>query len=172
MITPHETAKLTKQETEQLIQRELDILKIEYQVLKQNLETTKSVSDALQNNNELNLTRLIKERDAWIDTARQHATNEQFYRNILVDIGTMLGPEVYKSDDGTIQDEPLILKIKELIKPLTRRSSNIAWCTKDGQYIDPNPEIPCQNDSPKPEATSEPKQPSPTNAPNQDTNNK
>lgn len=57
----------------------------------------------------------------WIDIAAQHAQNEEFYRDLLVQCGKLLGPEVYVSDDGSIQDEPLLLKIPEVLARHLRR---------------------------------------------------
>lgn len=58
--------------------------------------------------------RLTKERDAWMDTAATHLTNETFYRDIVQSIGALF-PSCYVSDDGSVQDEPLALKVKECV---------------------------------------------------------
>ena len=54
----------------------------------------------------------------WIENARQHARNEDFYRGLIVQIGEMLGPEAYISDDGSLQRDVLCLKVPELVKKL------------------------------------------------------
>ena len=58
--------------------------------------------------------RLTKERDAWMDTAATHLTNETFYLDIVQSIGALF-PSCYVSDDGSVQDEPLALKVKECV---------------------------------------------------------
>ena len=54
----------------------------------------------------------------WMQTAAQHARNEGFYRNLLVQCAGYLGPEVFVSDDGSVNDSPLVLKVPELVKKL------------------------------------------------------
>jgi len=58
---------------------------------------------------------------AWMEIAAQHARNEDFYRDLLFECAKHLGPEVFVSDDGSIQDEPLLLKVPELIEKLVSR---------------------------------------------------
>lgn len=56
----------------------------------------------------------------WIETAAQFARNSDFYRDLLIQVARCLGPEVFISDDGSVQDEPLLLKIPELIERLVK----------------------------------------------------
>jgi len=56
--------------------------------------------------------------DAWIETARQHANNEDYYRGLLDRIGERLGPSAYVSDDGSVQDSVLRAKVPELVSAL------------------------------------------------------
>lgn len=58
---------------------------------------------------------------AWMDTAAQFARNEDFYRGLLDRCAKALGPEVFVSDDGSVQDEPLRLKVPELVEALARQ---------------------------------------------------
>jgi hypothetical protein len=53
--------------------------------------------------------------DAWIETVRQHAKNEEYYRGLLDQIGALLGEAAYTSDDGSVQDEVLRAKLPELV---------------------------------------------------------
>lgn len=55
-----------------------------------------------------------RERDAWKETAAQHCRNEAFYRDIVQQTGAHFGPEAYTSDDGSVQDSVLALKVPEL----------------------------------------------------------
>ena len=52
---------------------------------------------------------------AWIDTGSQFARNEEFYRDLLDKCAESIGPEAYTSDDGSVQDSPLRLKIPEIV---------------------------------------------------------
>ena len=56
----------------------------------------------------------------WMATAAQHLSNEAFYRDLLDRCAESLGPAVYTSDDGSIQDSPLRLKIPELVAQLAK----------------------------------------------------
>lgn len=51
----------------------------------------------------------------WYDTAAQFARNADYYRGLVVQIGKMLGPEAYISDDGSVQDDVLCAKVPELV---------------------------------------------------------
>lgn len=60
----------------------------------------------------------LRERDAWTETARLAMTNIEFYRGLLNEVAMCLGPEVCVSDDGTVNDAPLMLKIPPLVRKL------------------------------------------------------
>lgn len=62
--------------------------------------------------------RLKFECDNWEETARRHANNEAFYRGIVVKIGNMFGDAAKTSDDGSVQQDVLALKVPELVKNL------------------------------------------------------
>ena len=51
----------------------------------------------------------------WEETARQYAKNEEFYRNLVIEIGTPFGVAARTSDDGSIQEDVLALKVPELV---------------------------------------------------------
>ena len=59
--------------------------------------------------------RLKRERDAWIDTANQMTENASFYRGLVARIGEHFGVEAKTSDDGSIQQDVLALKVPELV---------------------------------------------------------
>lgn len=56
--------------------------------------------------------------DSWKEIAEQHYRNETYYRGLLIQIGELLGPIAYKSDDGAIHDEPLVAKLPEVVRDL------------------------------------------------------
>jgi hypothetical protein len=55
---------------------------------------------------------------AWEDTAFQEAGNTQYYRDLVVQIGEMLGPEAKTADDGSYMDTVLCAKVPELVEKL------------------------------------------------------
>lgn len=60
--------------------------------------------------------------ESWRQAAEQHHRNEQWYRGLLVKLGQRLGEPVYISDDGSVNDEPLILKVVEQLERLINRN--------------------------------------------------
>jgi hypothetical protein len=56
------------------------------------------------------------QRDNWMEIARQHCQNEQYYRGLLDQIGEILGPEAYISDDGSVQQDVVRAKLPELVR--------------------------------------------------------
>ena len=54
--------------------------------------------------------------DGWEETAKWHSKNEDFYRNIVHEIGELLGPEVYVADDGSVMEDVLALKVPEVLR--------------------------------------------------------
>ena len=55
---------------------------------------------------------------AWMDTAAQMARNADYYRGLLDECAKHLGEAAYTADDGTVMDEPLRLKVPELVAAL------------------------------------------------------
>jgi hypothetical protein len=58
----------------------------------------------------------VAERNGWIDSAAMFHRNEEYYRGLLDEIGVMLGPEAYTSEDGSVQDSVLRAKVPELVR--------------------------------------------------------
>ena len=52
----------------------------------------------------------------WMDTAAQFNRNEDFYRGIVCQVGEMFGNAAKTSDDGSLQDSVLALKVPELVR--------------------------------------------------------
>lgn len=61
------------------------------------------------------------ERDNWLEAARSHAKNEEYYTGLLDEIAKNFGVDAYLSDDGSIQDTPLRAKMPELVKKLRKK---------------------------------------------------
>ena len=57
----------------------------------------------------------------WIETARQAQSNCDFYRDLLDRCAEQIGKEAYVADDGSVMDEPVRLKIPELIAAIKRQ---------------------------------------------------
>ncbi len=54
-----------------------------------------------------------KAREAWTETARMHAKNEAYYRDLIV--RTLSGtPAAFVSDDGSVQQDVICAKLPEL----------------------------------------------------------
>jgi hypothetical protein len=51
----------------------------------------------------------------WIELARQESKNTEFYRDLIHKMGKAIGKEAYISDDGSVQDEPLALKVTSIV---------------------------------------------------------
>lgn len=58
------------------------------------------------------------QRDNWMETARQHCRNEEYYRGLLDEIGNILGPAAFTSDDGSVQQDVVRAKLPELVRSL------------------------------------------------------
>jgi hypothetical protein len=64
---------------------------------------------------------LQKEVTNWKEGAAQYHQNANFYCGLLDKVGEHLGPEVFVSDDGSIQDEPIRLKIPDMVAALRKQ---------------------------------------------------
>jgi len=51
----------------------------------------------------------------WLDTAAQMQRNADFYRGIVVQVGELFGTAAKTSDDGSVQEDVLALKVPELV---------------------------------------------------------
>lgn len=54
----------------------------------------------------------------WMEAAAQGHRNADYYRGLLDECAKHLGKEAYTADDGTVMDEPLRVKIPELVAAL------------------------------------------------------
>ncbi len=61
------------------------------------------------------LEQAIRERNGWCSAAAQHLRNEEFYRGIVCQIGDMFGVAARTSDDGSVHDGVLALRVPELV---------------------------------------------------------
>lgn len=82
----------------------------------------KTVSDELA----LTLRQLetaIKERDnamrqveGWMESAASFGKGRDFYRSLITQMGEAIGQRAYTSDDGSVQSEPLALRVAEIVQ--------------------------------------------------------
>jgi len=56
----------------------------------------------------------------WMCDAATYCRNADYYRDLLVECGEIIGEEAYISDDGSHQQDVLCAKIPELVKGLTQ----------------------------------------------------
>ena len=68
---------------------------------------------------------LVPQLNNWIDTAHLYASNSSYYREKLIEIGKMLGEEVYICDDGTKSQDVLIEKIKEVLEKVIHQNKEV-----------------------------------------------
>ena len=61
---------------------------------------------------------VVRERDLWQETAAQESRNTAFYCDIVRQIGAQFGVAARTSDDGSVQDSVLALKVPELVAEL------------------------------------------------------
>lgn len=52
----------------------------------------------------------------WMEVAAQNERNVEFYKNLLIKCADHLGSDVFVSDDGSVEDKPIFLKIPELVE--------------------------------------------------------
>ncbi len=75
------------------------------------------------------------EADAWRETARFHAQNEDYYRGLLDKCAPYLGPGVYVQDDGGIVPDPLRAKVPELVRALREARDVEEQCRCDADDL-------------------------------------
>lgn len=57
----------------------------------------------------------------WMDTAAMFSRNADFYRGLVDKCAEHIGPEAYKSDDGSVHESPVRVKVPELVEALAKR---------------------------------------------------
>lgn len=60
----------------------------------------------------------VRERDGWMDAVAEESRNADFYRDLVRQIGAHFGVAARTSDDGSVQDSVLALKVPELVAAL------------------------------------------------------
>jgi hypothetical protein len=61
---------------------------------------------------------LIRQRDAWQETARSIQRNCDYYQNLVVQVGEILGEVAHVMDDGDRSPDVLCAKVPELVARL------------------------------------------------------
>ena len=67
---------------------------------------------------------------AWEETAARHCRNEVFYHDLIVKIGEPFGFAAKTSDDGSIQQDVLALKVPELVDSLRTQNRELHTALK------------------------------------------
>lgn len=52
----------------------------------------------------------------WREDAERHLGNEQYYRGLLVEIGSMFGLPARTADDGSVYEDVICLKVPALVR--------------------------------------------------------
>jgi hypothetical protein len=68
---------------------------------------------------------MAKRIAAWMDTAAQAARGQEFYRELVVKIGEQFGVAAKTSDDGSVQDHVLALKVPELVEASVKEVADL-----------------------------------------------
>lgn len=56
----------------------------------------------------------------WMETAAQNQRNTDYYRDLLIECGEIIGEAAFISDDGSVQTDVLCAKIPDLVKEKDR----------------------------------------------------
>jgi hypothetical protein len=62
---------------------------------------------------------------AWLETGAYFSRAEEFYRDLLDEVGQAIGPDAFKSDDGSVQDEPVRLNLPGLVRKLVQENAQL-----------------------------------------------
>jgi len=72
----------------------------------------------------------------WQESAREYARNLDFYHGIVIKCGEQFGKAAYTSDDGSVQDSVLALKVPQLVeqtlKEVARLKEEVEKAYKEG----------------------------------------
>lgn len=63
------------------------------------------------------------ETNSWQETARRYASDADFYRGIVQQVGELFGDKVKTSDDGSVQDQVLALKVFDAVRELMEEAN-------------------------------------------------
>lgn len=66
----------------------------------------------------ISVDQLEAESKAWRETAEQSQRNANFYRELVERIARRFGKPAYTSDDGSVQQDVLCIKVPELVSGL------------------------------------------------------
>lgn len=67
----------------------------------------------------------VRERNGWIDSAAMFHRNECYYRDLLDEIGSLLGPGAHTCDDGSFSESVLRAKLPELVRDALARGASV-----------------------------------------------
>lgn len=74
---------------------------------------------------------LVRERDGWIDSAREFSTGMEYYRDQLDACARHIGLPCFTADDGGVHEEPLRAKVAEEVERLVQeRDKCIKECNE------------------------------------------
>jgi hypothetical protein len=68
---------------------------------------------------------LANQVESWQDTARHFSDSADFYRGIVNEVGGLFGEAARTSDDGSVQDGVLALKVPNLVRELLSQNKKL-----------------------------------------------
>ena len=71
------------------------------------------------------------ENCGWHSLAREMSNNTEFYRGLIVRCGEAFGVEARTSDDGSVQDSVLALKVPELVERQAQEIARLKWTIRN-----------------------------------------
>lgn len=75
----------------------------------------------------------------WEECAAQYGRNAEYYYDLVDQVAANLGPEVFISDDGSVQDSPVRAKIPEMVHSLARKLAAAEKVVEAARRYAPDP---------------------------------
>ena len=79
----------------------------------------------------------------WMSAAAMYARNSDYYSGLLDDIAQNFGSEAYTSDDGSVQEDPLRIKLPELVRKMRIERDVLLACRHGEQRCHECPDTTC-----------------------------
>lgn len=85
------------------------------------MERLRGMASNLRSSNSA-VAKVAAERDAWKESAAQSSRDLESYKSIVEQIGKLFGRDAYISDDGSVQQDVLALKVYPLVRSLVEQA--------------------------------------------------
>lgn len=57
----------------------------------------------------------VRQAEGWMESAASFSRGQDFYHGLITEMGEVIGKPAYTSDDGSIQQEVLALKVRDIV---------------------------------------------------------